>query len=276
MSKISKENFNKLSDEQAFIMTSNEALGKFEDMLRGKYGNTGTTPSYKRAAKKALEYLKIDDFIDIDNAVIKISDLQKDFKSGNNPSEKHPDLVSSLGPSYTDPKKGWMHSALRHFLEFLFKNEVGLLPSKKSDDVIEKIADDETLTGDTKLQLIRARVNQGIFRKRILEKFDGKCMITGLSNKDLLIAGHIKPWAKCNNNEKLSRENGILLTPTYDRLFDKGFISFSDEGELLVSNNLDENDLTMLGINKGQKYNLIITLEMKGYLNFHRKKIFKN
>jgi hypothetical protein len=86
----------------------------------------------------------------------------------------------------------------------------------------------------TRTAIVKARIGQGIFREEVskIEKF---CRLTGVEDADHLIASHIKPWKDSDNQERLSRFNGLMLTPTADHLFDKGFISFSDTGNLIYA-----------------------------------------
>lgn len=142
------------------------------------------------------------------------------------------------------------------------------------DKEIDKIAADTTIAEPTKLQLVKARRNQGMFRTRILEKYGGRCIITGIDEQSILIASHIKPWAISDNQEKLSKENGLLLTPTYDKLFDKGFISFKDNGEINLSKFFSNDNFKILGLKPKVCYVLKVTEEMKRYLLYHRENVF--
>lgn len=89
------------------------------------------------------------------------------------------------------------------------------------------------LTETERKYLSAARVGQGQFRKDLFEVFGGVCPVTGISNPELLIASHIKPWKACTNSERVDSENGILLSAMLDQLFDRGLISFSDSGIML-------------------------------------------
>ena len=99
----------------------------------------------------------------------------------------------------------------------------------------EKTVDPETeqqsFGGDTRDAIVKVRVNQSEFRTHLLQRY-GKCCLCGVSNHDLLIASHIKPWSKSNRIEKTAVDNGFLLCPNHDRLFDKGLITFSDDGKI--------------------------------------------
>jgi hypothetical protein len=73
-------------------------------------------------------------------------------------------------------------------------------------------------------------VGQGLFKERV-SRIERACRITFVDNPTHLIASHIKPWRESTNEERLHEGNGLLLTPTVDHLFDRGFISFQDSGE---------------------------------------------
>jgi putative restriction endonuclease len=117
------------------------------------------------------------------------------------------------------------------------------------DDAIETlITDDPGLDSTTKQQLVLARHGQGVFRTRIFE-FEKACRLTNIENPRLLIASHIKPWRVCGTAaERLDGANGLLLAPHVDRLFDRGFIGFSDVGDVMVSPHFDRLDLDRLGL----------------------------
>lgn len=116
--------------------------------------------------------------------------------------------------------------------------------------------------------LVTSRVGQGYYRNEILSKWGGTCPVTGCDVKEILISSHIKKWSKCTDEERLDVENGILLSPNVDSLFDKNLISFSDEGEIICSKKIDNSNLIQLGIDPFVK--ISITDGMKKYLEFHR------
>lgn len=95
--------------------------------------------------------------------------------------------------------------------------------------------------------LILARVGQGRFKQNVF-RFEKSCRITKVFNPTHLIASHIKPWRESNNEERLSAANGLLLTPSMDHLFDRGFISFTDDGELIQSPIADTDSLRKMGL----------------------------
>lgn len=103
---------------------------------------------------------------------------------------------------------------------------------------IQQILDDVSLRPTEKLQLSKARIGQGLFRKSVLA-LEPACRLTGVATVSLLRASHIKPWRESTNAERLDGANGLMLAPHIDLLFDRFLLSFSDEGDLLVSARLD-------------------------------------
>lgn len=104
-----------------------------------------------------------------------------------------------------------------------------------------------SLDASTRETVVQARRGQGKFRANVAA-IERSCRLTGVTNPSLLIAGHIKPWRLCESTaERLDGMNGLMLTPDADLLFDRGFISFEDDGEILVSKRVDRGDLRRLG-----------------------------
>ncbi len=134
---------------------------------------------------------------------------------------------------------------------------------------IENVSD---LVGEDVLALVKQRVNQGDFRKKLLQTFK-TCCICGADLKDCLIASHIKPWRDSSPEEKTDVNNGLLLCPNHDKLFDLGYISFDDEGKILISQQLDANNRMWLNALPTMK--IKITDKNLFYLAYHREHIFK-
>jgi hypothetical protein len=122
--------------------------------------------------------------------------------------------------------------------------------------------------------LVVSRVGQGYYRQQIIEKWKNECPVTGCNLSRILISSHIVPWSECNDEERLDVENGILLSPNVDSLFDKHLISFQDTGEMLISSKLPMEELDRLGIYVESI--IPISEGMKPYLEKHRKRLFKN
>ena len=141
---------------------------------------------------------------------------------------------------------------------------------EKEEEEIENFVIDKT----EKLQLFRARIGQGDYRRKLLELCPF-CPITLISDDRLLIASHIKPWVSSNEFEKTDPFNGFMLTPTFDRLFDRGFLSFTDDKRTILSPFLSNMTYSKLAISDNK---LIPHLPIDGremYLEFHRSTILK-
>lgn len=137
----------------------------------------------------------------------------------------------------------------------------------------EKVLGDATIKPKVKEAIVKARIGQGEYRRKLLEMCP-YCPITLVSDERLLIASHIKPWRKSNDFEKTDPNNGFMLTPTYDKLFDAGFISFESDGTMLVSPWISPMNQKRLNIYNGKKINLL-TNKKEEYLFYHREFIFK-
>jgi hypothetical protein len=137
-----------------------------------------------------------------------------------------------------------------------------------------RIAEDRHLRETERQALIKARRGQGQFRQNVaqLERF---CRVTRVDRPEHLIASHIKPWRESDNHERLFEGNGLLLTPTIDHLFDRGFISFENNGELLISPVAHEDSIRKMGIVTDRVVNVGGFAEpQREFLEFHRGKVF--
>lgn len=143
------------------------------------------------------------------------------------------------------------------------------------DLLVKDIAEDRSLDDSTKRSVVLARRGQGKFRTAVMH-FEKGCRLTGVQNQQHLIASHIKPWRVCESyDERLHGENGFLMTPSIDRLFDRGFISFKNSGELLVSPSADRGSLRKMGVETNRRLNVgSFTDGQKQYLDYHRDRVF--
>ena len=118
--------------------------------------------------------------------------------------------------------------------------------------------------------IVLARRGQGIFRKNVAA-LERRCRVTEVANPLHLIASHIKPWRYCDSvEERLVGSNGLMLTPSVDHLFDKGFISFEDSGELIVSPLADGDALKHMGVVNGRYLHKEFNVDQKSFLKYHR------
>jgi predicted restriction endonuclease len=136
---------------------------------------------------------------------------------------------------------------------------------------------------DTELKIAetliaRYRKGQEKYRREVIEHMP-QCPFTKISDERLLTASHIKPYSVCikehREDQALDYLNGLALTPTYDRLFDQGYITFKDDGELVCGTQLSHDTWDKLKINPNAKNKLRIYPENREeYLDYHRKHVF--
>ena len=143
------------------------------------------------------------------------------------------------------------------------------------DKFIRKISEDFlSITGEEKEAIVKIRINHDKFRSRLLGKYNCTCCLSGcnITNKDLLIASHIKPWKDSNSNEKVNDCNGLLLCVMHDRLFDRGLISFDDSGTILISSRMSNNNIIYSNIDSNRK--IEVNSDNVEFLKYHRENIF--
>jgi hypothetical protein len=139
---------------------------------------------------------------------------------------------------------------------------------------IESEIESDSQLPETECQaLIVARRGQGLFKQRVMQ-IETRCRITGVTNLIHLRASHCKPWRDSTNEERLDGENGLLLTPTMDHLFDRGFISFEDTGLLIVSPVAHSPSLNRMGVETDRLINVGgFTDGQKQFLDYHRESV---
>jgi putative restriction endonuclease len=135
------------------------------------------------------------------------------------------------------------------------------------------VAADPSIPETDRLAIIRARRGQGLFKERV-GKIESKCRVTGVENLVHLVASHCKPWRDSTNEERLNGENGLLLTPSIDHLFDRGFIGFENNGALIISPVAHRPSLQRMGIDTTAAINVgVFTSGQKQFLDFHREAV---
>lgn len=139
---------------------------------------------------------------------------------------------------------------------------------------INSSAEADVLRETENQSLVRARLGQNIFKKNLYQ-IENSCRVTKTSDITFLIASHIKPWRDSSDKERLDGYNGLLLAPHIDKLFDNGYISFEDDGQLIVSPHLSEQILFEWNIKRELNVGKFKS-QQKLYLDYHRKNIFKN
>lgn len=154
----------------------------------------------------------------------------------------------------------------QHGIELLRSGETE--PSREERKEIRRVEQELASTeGKERERLCKLRANQGIFRDRLFRHGDC-CRVCGLARRELLVASHIKGWAESTGKEKLDPDNGLLLCPAHDALFDRHLISFWDDGGILLAPGLTPEELALLNI--GPDSRISVTEGNRKYLAHHR------
>jgi putative restriction endonuclease len=155
----------------------------------------------------------------------------------------------------------------------------GVVPEIRDDldeweSKLEKsLLEDGSLVDTDRWALVKARRGQGLYKDRV-SKIEARCRITLVENPSHLIASHSKPWRDATNEERLDGENGLLLTPTIDHLFGRGFIGFEDNGRLILSPVAHKPSLEMMGIRTEEPVNVgAFSSGQRKFLDFHRNDV---
>jgi hypothetical protein len=168
-------------------------------------------------------------------------------------------LIAVIGQAYWDA-----YSAI-----------AALQTATETVDVENDVARESVLTGPTfREQIVRARRGQGVFRANVLLREEA-CRVTRVGEPRHLKASHIKPWRDANDSERLDGANGLLLSPHIDHLFDEGYITFSNNQELVIVPEVRDKLLDAWGIDAGVRVGEF-TREQNGYLDYHRANVFKH
>lgn len=145
---------------------------------------------------------------------------------------------------------------------------------KEPSAYIEQIKIDPQLSKTEREALVQSRIGQGVFRKVLMDKYHSSCIITKIDHPKLLVASHIKPWAVSSNSERLSVDNGLLLSATYDRLFDSGLITFDKTGKIYLSPFIGKQNESRLHLVSDMRFNLFPTEKMAIFLEYHNDNLF--
>lgn len=123
-------------------------------------------------------------------------------------------------------------------------------------------------------RMVKTRVNQDFFRRMVLTSYDNRCALTGIEAPELLVASHIVPWSK-HWEVRTIPQNGICLNALHDRAFDEGYLTFTDDFEVMYSRDLPpiaRNALESFGARKLRLPSRFIP--DRALLEFHRTEIF--
>lgn len=167
--------------------------------------------------------------------------------------------------------------------ELIFLSEK-ILAEKENTSIENKyqelLFDIKDLKGETVKREVKTRVNQSVFREMVLANYATKCAITGIDIPQLLLASHIIPWSK-SEEHRLNPENGICLSPLYDKAYDKGLIGVNSNYEIIISTELKKKKETKFYSNHFASIENIKIAEplkylpRKEFLEFHLDTIFQ-
>lgn len=255
----------------------------------GHIGAIGRVTVAASPSPKPIEFGNVGDYWSHEGWLVEI-----DFKGAHRPlhPKEHLQAIAPMLPQRNSPIQrngngnqgcylAAISDALGHVLMALLdmqmvneldKPPVYLLdpqPNALIRSDIHRIETDASIPETHRLQLAKARIGQGFFRKQVI-LLDGACRVTGVTDTRLLIASHIKPWREANNAERLSGYNGLLLSPHIDALFDEQFITFEDDGQMRVHASLSRDVLERWSIDPNKRVERFRP-EQTSFLAHHRK-----
>ena len=141
----------------------------------------------------------------------------------------------------------------------------------RSDEELKADIEELGLEGKEREVLVKVRVNQSAFRDMLLRKYK-KCCLCGVTDQHLLIASHIKPWSVCEQQERLDSNNGLLLCPNHDKLFDGGYITFDTDMKVVISPRLSESDRVFMNISEDMS--IEPDTKREEFMKYHREVVF--
>lgn len=222
--------------------------------------------------------------VEVDYALVQTPVRPKDFFDVIRPTlplrysplDAHGNGVQSV---YLAEVPAVMATALIGLLGADYDNTLAIIgASDRANDVegnVEqrKIEERTDISNTQKETLIRARVGQGVFKSNVRLR-ETHCRVTGLELPQHLIASHIKPWKASTDSEKIDGSNGFLMSPHVDHLFDRGYMSFESNGNLVISPKLQYRVLAVWHINQDLNVGEFSERQKK-YLKYHRENVFQ-
>ncbi len=119
--------------------------------------------------------------------------------------------------------------------------------------------------------LVTTRVGQGSYRKSLLHRWEYQCAVTQFNDPRILIASHIVPWKVASDAQRLDVDNGILLSPTYDALFDRHLITFENSGKIVLSNQIEMDAYHKIGVTGKERIIQPLNMGNLAYLGIHHQ-----
>lgn len=168
--------------------------------------------------------------------------------------------------------ENWLNRDIETVIDTAEQEDVLKAQLDNSVDEIDKEIETKQLQGEEREALIKVRVNQSAFRKLLMRRYT-HCCLCDVDDESLLVASHIKPWAKSSHAEKVDVNNGLLLCPNHDKLFDRGYISFDNGGHIVISDELSKNCAISMNIKNDMQIEL--SNDNIKYMEYHRNNVLK-
>ncbi|MDD5065657.1 MAG: HNH endonuclease [bacterium] len=249
---------------QYFNNTRNAYIILFRVYLMRSLFNLSTVDQQTKQTASRITHFKLHD--PLENIIFKPvlpDDLFQSKKEG---------IIEIL--KRTAPNQFGLYQDKSKYLEQLnaeYLNQYSFSKEEKSN--IIQISEEVSLlsiTDTEKESIVKTRVGQTYFRSKLLEKY-GKCQLCEIDDERLLTASHIKAWAKSSNEERTDLNNGLLLCPVHDALFDKYLISFKEDGKIQISGTIPQEKYLFLKIDINSK--IEITDYNRNYFKWHLSKL---
>ncbi|WP_171130693.1 MULTISPECIES: HNH endonuclease [unclassified Ruegeria] len=255
-------------------VTPGDLVFSFEDRL---IKTVGVVSAPARSAEKPKEFGKAGDAWDVEGWLVHVD--YEELVSPVKPKD-HMDVLKPLLPQKYSPIRANGDGNQVYLTEIpvpmaeVLLSLIGRQLIVSIDEGQARAIQNRTDIGVTeKYQLVLSRVGQGQYRKN-LEQHEVGCRVTGVTDGRFLTASHIKPWSKSNDFEKIDGNNGLLLSPHVDRLFDRGYISFEDNGDIILDPSLPVEVISVWGLLKAIEKRRL-SAKQAVYMSYHRNKILR-
>jgi len=239
----------------------------WQNILHQSNHQANCKPSFDAFSDSLLSQNNV--FLQVDNRCVLHKEYQSDFLSIIDEYKKDPCLLLSatLCAHYTNTIVA--HSAQ----EVEYKNQSNAIISYKNLSFIKKIIPTMGIPSDRS----HTKQCQTFFKDTLFYEFDHACCLCRIDLAHMLVASHIKPFRDCAHIfEAADHNNGLLLCRNHDFLFDQGYISFADDGSLLIAQALRDKDLVPYQIDETMKLpERLLTEERRLFLAYHREHIQK-
>ncbi len=166
---------------------------------------------------------------------------------------------------------------LRQGIKFFFKRigvDLGIEPELLNIGILSDsfALSEEFRPNETERSgLVTTRVGQGAYRQSLLHRWEYQCAVTKFNDPRILIASHIVPWKEASDAQRLDVDNGMLLSPTYDALFDRHLITFETSGKIILSDQIQPSAYARIGITGREKIRQELTHGNKAFLQMHQQ-----